>query len=96
MLPWLMGLIEVFAWIATVLFSLIWAVIGYFIGGAILGDSSIAGVIVAVVIFICSFFAHKVFAGFSNIDSRFFMKNCNRNLFFLSVIAKTQKCSDIF
>lgn len=62
-LPWLMGLIEVFAWIATVLFSLIWAVIGYFIGGAILGDSPIAGAIVAEVIFICSFFAHKVFAG---------------------------------
>lgn len=62
-LPWLMGLIEVFAWIATILFSLIWAVIGYFIGGAILGDSPVAGGIVAVLIFICSFFVHKVFAG---------------------------------
>lgn len=62
-LPWLIGLVEIFAWIATILFSLIWALIGYFIGGAILGDSPIAGGIIAVAIFIASFFAHKVFAG---------------------------------
>lgn len=62
-LPWLMGLVQIFAWIATILFSLIWAVLGYFIGGAILGDSPVAGGIIAVLIFICSFFVHKVFAG---------------------------------
>ena len=62
-LPWLVGLIEIFAWIATVVFSLVWAVIGYFIGGALLGDSPVAGVLVAVILFLCSFFAHKVFAG---------------------------------
>lgn len=61
--PWLVGLIEVFAWIATIVFSLIWAVIGYFIGGALLGDSVIGGIIVAIIIFTGSFFLHKIFAG---------------------------------
>lgn len=62
-LPWLMGLIEVFAWVVITVFSLVWAFAGYFIGGAILGDSPVAGAIVAILIFICSFFVHKVFAG---------------------------------
>lgn len=69
--PWLVGLFTIFAWIATIVFSLIWAIVGYFIGGALLGDSVIAGIIVAIIVFISSFFAHKVFAGlgFSSITS---------------------------
>ena len=68
--PWLTGLISIFAWFVTIVFSLIWAVIGYFIGGAILGDSPIAGVIVALIVFIISFHLHKVYAGlgYSSVD----------------------------
>ena len=61
--PWLTGLIEIFAWFVTILFSLVWAFLAYFIGGAILGDSPVAGALVAIVVFIVSFFVHKVFAG---------------------------------
>lgn len=61
--PWLVGLISIFAWIVTIAFSLAWAIIGYFIGGAILGDSALAGAIVAIIVFVISFFLHKVFAG---------------------------------
>lgn len=61
--PWLTGLIEIFAWIVTIVFSLIWAVLAYFIGGAIMGDSPIAGILAAILVFIVSFFVHKVFAG---------------------------------
>ena len=69
--PWLVGLFTIFAWIATIFFSLVWAVVGYFIGGALLGNSVIAGVLVAIIVFISSFFAHKVFAGlgFSSLTS---------------------------
>lgn len=59
--PWLVGLIEFFAWVATIVFSVIWAIIGYFLGGAVGGVA--VGVIVAIIIFIVSFFLHKVFAG---------------------------------
>lgn len=61
--PWLVGLIGFFAWVVTIVFSLMWAVIGYFIAGALGGDSPIIGVIGAVIVFILSFFLHKVFAG---------------------------------
>ncbi len=61
--PWLTGLIEVFAWFVAIVFSFIWAVIAYFIGGALLGDSAIAGILVAILVFVISFFLHKVFAG---------------------------------
>ena len=69
--PWLTGLISIFAWFVTILFSLIWSVIGYFIGGAILGNSPIAGAIVALIVFIISFNLHKIFAGlgYSSVDS---------------------------
>lgn len=61
--PWLTGLIVAFAWFVTIVFSLAWAVVGYFIGGAILGDSPVAGAIVAIIAFIISFYLHKIFAG---------------------------------
>lgn len=61
--PWLTGLIESFAWIVTIVFSIIWAVVGYLVGGAILGDSAFAGAVIAIIVFIVSFFLHKIFAG---------------------------------
>lgn len=68
--PWLVGLVPGFAWIAITVFSLIWSVIGYFVGGAILGNSAIAGALVAIIIFVISFFLHKIFAGlgFSSVE----------------------------
>lgn len=61
--PWLVGLVEFFAWVVTIVFSVVWAGIGYFIAGAIGGDSVAIGVIGAIIIFIASFFLHKIFAG---------------------------------
>lgn len=61
--PVLIGLIPIVAWIFGIIFSIGWAFIAYFIGGAILGDSPIAGAVVAVFAFTCSLFMHKVFAG---------------------------------
>ncbi len=61
--PWLVGLIEFFAWVATIAFSAVWAVVGYFLTGAIGGDSPVIGVIGAIIVFIVSFFLHKIFAG---------------------------------
>jgi len=68
--PWLVGLIEIFAWIVTILFSIIWAVISYFIGGSLF-NSAFAGVLIALLVFTISFFLHKIFAGlnFSSITS---------------------------
>lgn len=62
-LPWLVGLIPYFAWIMTIAFSIIWSIIGYFVGGALFGDSIIIGSLVAITIFLISVFAHRVFAG---------------------------------
>ncbi len=61
--PYLIGLVKIFAWIAIAVFSVFWAIVGYFIGGAILGNSPAAGFVVAIMCFIFSVFAHKVFAG---------------------------------
>lgn len=61
--PWLVGLVEIIAWIAAIVFSLVWAIIGYFIGGALLGDSVLGGIVVAIIIFTASFFLHKIFGG---------------------------------
>lgn len=61
--PWLVGLVEFFAWVATIIFSVIWAGIGYFIAGALGGDSPVIGAIGAIIIFVASFFLHKIFAG---------------------------------
>ncbi|RKI41199.1 zinc-ribbon domain-containing protein [bacterium D16-51] len=61
--PWLVGLIEFFAWVVAIVFSLIWAVGGYFLAGALGGDSPAIGVIGAIIVFIISFFLHKIFAG---------------------------------
>lgn len=65
--PWLVGLVKAFAWCAAVVFSLIWAVVGFFIGYLLAGimgiDTPIIGVLVAIIVFIVSFFLHKVFAG---------------------------------
>lgn len=61
--PWLVGLIESVAIVFSFIFSFVWAFLGYFIGGAILGDSPLAGAIVAIIIFMISMFQHKVFAG---------------------------------
>lgn len=61
--PWLVGMIPAVAIVFSVVFSFAWAFIGYFIGGALLGDSVVAGILVAAIIFIISLFKHKVFAG---------------------------------
>lgn len=61
--PIIIGLIPSVARFFGIAFSIIWAVIGYFLGGAILGDSWIAGGIIALIVFFISSFKHKVFAG---------------------------------
>lgn len=68
--PMLAGLITAFAWFVAIVFSAIWAVVAYFIGGAILGDSPVAGALIAVVVFVISFFLHKIFSGlgYSSVD----------------------------
>lgn len=59
--PWLAGLIKIFAWIIAILFSFLWAVIAYFIIGECIDAS--AGVVAALIVFIASFFMHKIFSG---------------------------------
>ena len=61
--PALISFIPVLAWISGIVFSLLWAIIGYFIGGSLLGNSAAAGLIVAMIIFAVSLFSHRVFAG---------------------------------
>ncbi len=62
LIPCLVGLIEVCAIIFSIVFSLVWAVLGYFVGAIITG-SLLAGVLIALIIFVLSIFVHKVFAG---------------------------------
>lgn len=61
--PWLVGTITILAWIVAILFSLVWAAIGFVAGYFIFNHSYLIGIVTALVIFVLSFFCHKVFAG---------------------------------
>ncbi|MGN0346333.1 MAG: zinc-ribbon domain-containing protein [Lachnospiraceae bacterium] len=67
---WLVGNIPVIAWIVGILFSLVWAAVGFIIGSLIFDESIIAGILAAVVVFALSLFCHKVFAGIGYISRR--------------------------
>lgn len=69
-LPWLIGLIDIFAWIAAVVFSIVWAAVGGVLGYLIFEGSIIAAIMGAIFMFICSFFGHKVFAGIGYVSEK--------------------------
>lgn len=62
LIPCLVGLVEIFAIIFSIAFSTIWAFLGYFVAAMITG-SSLAGILVALIVFVLCIFVHKVFAG---------------------------------
>lgn len=70
--PYLIGLVSVFGWIAAILFSGIWAFVGYFVIGALTNNNIGAGVVAAIIVFIISFFLHKIFSGlnFVSVEKR--------------------------
>lgn len=68
--PWLVGLVTFFAWLVMIIFSIIWAILGYFIGGALLGNSPVAGAIIAIMALVSSVFAHRVFAGIGYVSEK--------------------------
>ena len=59
--PWIVGLIPVIAMVFAVVFSVAWAVLVYFIVGALANVP--VGVICALIVLIMSFYLHKIFAG---------------------------------
>lgn len=66
--PWLVGLFKWFAWVVTIIFSVIWGAFGYGIGYLIFNfifhvESIIPAIIVAGIVFAISFVNHRIFAG---------------------------------
>lgn len=63
--PILVGTFKSSAWIAAILFSLLWAILGFIIVIAITDGILVLGLLAAVVIFAISFVVHKNYSGFS-------------------------------
>lgn len=61
--PILVGIFKFVAWIAAVLFSLLWSILGFTFVGAIAGQSVLIGLVAAVIIFLISFTIHKNYSG---------------------------------
>lgn len=61
--PVFIGTFKLLAWLAAVLFSLIWAFLAFVIVGAIANESVLAGLLAGVVFFIISFIVHKNYSG---------------------------------
>ncbi|MCH5251291.1 MAG: hypothetical protein J1E98_15245 [Lachnospiraceae bacterium] len=61
LVPWIVGLLPAVAMIFAICFSVAWAILVYFIAGALLGVP--AGVICALIVLIISFYLHKIFGG---------------------------------
>lgn len=74
-IPWLVGTVPVVALIMGILFSLVWATVGFIVGCLIFDYSIIAGILAAVAVFAASFFCHKIFAGIGFVSSRKFMND---------------------
>lgn len=70
-IPNLIMFIEFLAWPFIILFSVLWAFFSYNIGAMIFGDSSIAKLVIGIIVFIISFFSHKVSLnlGYSSVES---------------------------
>lgn len=63
--PILIGVFKSLAWLAAVLFSLIWALLAFVIAGAIADGSYFVGFIFGLIFFVISFFVHKNYSGLS-------------------------------
>lgn len=62
-ITWLVANIPIVAMIVGILFSLVWATVGFVVGSLIFDESIIAGILAAFGVFALSLFCHKVFAG---------------------------------
>lgn len=61
--PILIGVFKALAWLAAVLFSLIWGIIGFSIIEAITNDFVLIGFVGGIIIFLLSFRIHKNYSG---------------------------------
>lgn len=61
--PILVGLFKSIAWVAAILFSLIWAFVAYFLAENMANGS--VGFLAGVIIFVISFMVHKNYSGLS-------------------------------
>lgn len=70
--PILAGTFKFLAWITAIFFSLFWALLGFVIISAITDESTLIGLVVAVILFAISFCIHKDYSDltFHNINNK--------------------------
>ena len=61
--PILFSLFKGFAWVATIVFSILWASLAAQIVGELVNTNAVVRVLVGIIVFLISFFVHKNFAG---------------------------------
>lgn len=61
--PIVVGIFKSLAWLAAVLFSIVWAILAYAFIGTILSGSVLVSIVSGIIFFFVSFFVHKNYSG---------------------------------